>query len=108
MAKDGSRFERGVGDDQRAGYNVSEHHDTNIYHQQYQNTSGVLENGKGGSDVRLPGTRTMDEMHHKGNGLTTRGRDIAGRLLENQNAHRIEDQSKFLRLYADALAYRPI
>ena len=108
MTKDGSRYERGAGDAQRAGYDVSEHHDKDTNHHQYQDTFGVLETGKGGSDVRLPGIRPIDELPHEGNGFITSGRDTAGRLLENQNAHRIEDQSKGLRLYADALAYRPM
>ena len=105
MTKDGSRCERGASDAQRGGYDVSEHHD-DINHHQYQDTFGVLETGKGGSDVQLPGIRTIDELPYEGNGLTTSGRDTAGRLLRNQNAHSIEDQSKGLRLYADALAYR--
>ena len=106
VTKDRSRYERGAGDAQCRGYDVSEHHDKNINHHQYQNTFGVLETGEGGSDVRLPAIRTINELPHEGNGLTTSGRDTAGRLLENQNAHSIEDQSKGLRLYADALAYR--
>ena len=70
MAKDGSRYERGAGDAQCAGYEVSDHHDRNI--------------------------NPHNELPHESNGLTTSGRDTADRLLENQNAHRIEDQSQGL------------
>ena len=67
MAKNGSRYERGAGDAQRGGYDVSDHHDKN--------------------------TNLHDEPPNEGNGLTMSGRATAGRLLENQNAHRKEDQN---------------
>lgn len=70
MAKDGSRCERGAGDAQCGGYDVSDHYDEN--------------------------NNPRNELPHESNGLTTSGRDTAGRLLENQNAHRIEDQSQGL------------
>ena len=108
MTKDGSRYERGAGDAQRGGYDVSDHHDKVINLHQYQNKFGVLETCIGGSDVRLPGIRTFDELPREGVRLTANGRDTAGRLLESQNAPRIEAQSQDLRTHADVLAYRPM
>lgn len=103
MKKDGSRHEHGAGDARRGGYDVSDRHDKEINPHQYQNRFGVLEPCEGGSDVRLPGIRTLDEPPHEGNRLTT-----SGRVLGNQNTHRTEDRSKSLRIYAEALVNRPI
>ena len=70
MAKDGSRHEREAVDAQRGGYDVSDHYDENI--------------------------NPHNELPHESNGLTSSGRDTAGRLIEYQNAHRKEDQSQGL------------
>ena len=46
-------------------------------------------------------------LPYKGNGLITSSKDTAGRVLQDHNAHGTEDQSKSVKLYADALARRP-
>ena len=49
-----------------------------------------------------------DRLPHEGIGLITSSKDTASRVLQDQNAHCTEDQSRSLRVYADALAHRPV
>ena len=68
---------------------------------------------RGAGDAQSGGYEGSDHpdkvgLLHEGNGLITSSKDTADRVLQDQNAQRTEDQSKSLKVYADALAYRPV
>ena len=69
----------------------------------YERGAGEAQSG----DYDVSDHHDKDGLPQECDGLITSSKDTAGRVLQDQNAHCTEDQSKSLRVYADALAHRP-
>ena len=94
MTKGGSRYEHGADHAQRGRYGISGHHDEDTDPSQYQNRSEPPELARGGRNIALPGIRALHEQLRQDNEARTSSRNTAGRVRDNQNSHRIVNQSK--------------